>query len=244
MSFWYAGAMSTHDRTSIIVGIIIVIVLVLGFLAWQERAGTQASIPSTATTTSATSSSGGNVISISPSGKVTGPAGYTITEIPVGSDAPQAPNYKAPLVFASTVPADQQAQLQQAFAAAQATITKSPQDFNSWIELGLVRKEAGDYTGAAADWQYMSALYPTNVVSNANLGDLYTNYLPNYPKAAAAFKAQIANDPTDEYIYIDLYDLYTTHYPQSSSTIVALLKQGLAAVPGDAQLSALLAKYQ
>lgn len=244
--------MSTHNRNVVIVGTIVIVVLILGFLAWQERAGSVAGIPSpespassTSLSTASAASSSTSVV-ISSNGKiVSAPAGYTITQIPIASSsAAQAPSYRTPLVFASSVPADQRADLQSEFAATQSALDKNPQDFNTWIQLGVIRKEAGDYTGAAADWSYMSALYPTNQVSNANLGDLYTNFIPDYPKAVAAFKAQLANDPTDEYIYIDLYDLYTNQYPQPTSSIVALLKQGLAAIPNDPQMTALLAKYQ
>lgn len=237
--------MTTHNRNTLIVGAIVIVLLILGFFAWQQRAATNASAPaatSSATTTGATSTT--PTVIVSPNGQITAPAGYTINPVYATSSGVVAPNYKAPLTFSSDVSVDEQTQLQNEFSQVEAAIAASPKDFNSWIQLGIIRKEAGDYQGAAADWQYMSALYPTNLVSNANLADLYTNFLPNYPKAAAAYQAQIKNDPTDIYIYIDLYQLYTAQYPQSSAVITAMLKQGLAANPGNAQLEALLAKYQ
>jgi tetratricopeptide (TPR) repeat protein len=142
------------------------------------------------------------------------------------------------------VTAEEKVSMQASFAQVQTAIAANVQDFNSWIELGDLRKEAGDYAGAEADWQYISALYPSNIVSNANLADLYTFYLHKYPQAAAAYKAAIANDPKQVALYVNLFSLYTNQYPQPSATIVALLKQGLAVNPNAAELKADLAKYQ
>jgi hypothetical protein len=236
----------TDKRNEIIAGIIIIAIILIGIAYFFSKSTPEIPLPvsvATSTSESATSTSG----TINVTGSSASSSGYTITPIYSGGSgaAPVAPDYKVPLVFSDpTVTADEQASMQSQFAAAQATLAQSPEDFNSWIELGDLRKQAGDYDGAAADWQYMSELYPTNVVSNANLGDLYTNYLPDYPKAAAAYKAQIAIDPTDVYIYDDLFSLYTNQYPQSTAIITAMLKAGIAANPGAAELKADLAKYQ
>ncbi|HUO56367.1 MAG TPA: hypothetical protein VMU27_02965 [Candidatus Paceibacterota bacterium] len=235
--------MSTHDRNSIIVGTIIIAIIFIGFFAWEERESSNASVPTATIATSTEASSTANIF-ISSNGEASTSSDYTIKQIPIGGKSPIAPNYQAPLVFPNTISADERSQMQSQFADIESTLSTTPQDFNAWIALGDLREEVGDYEGALSDWQYMSELYPTNIVSNANLADLYTNYLPNYPKAAAAYQAQIKNYPTDVYIYVDLYDLYTNQYPQSTSTIVTLLKQGLLANPGNAQLQSLLAKYQ
>ena len=162
--------------------------------------------------------------------------------VPIGS-GPVAPSFKTPLDFTPDVSADEQASLQSQFATVQSTLTSNAKDFDAWIALGNLRKQAGDYVGAAADWKYALAIYPQNVVSNANLADLYTNYLHDYPKAAAAYKAQIAIDPTDVYIYQNLFQLYTSQFPQPSATIIAMLKQGIAANPKDISLMSTLAGY-
>ncbi len=241
----YSGMEPKKDRRNEIIAIIIIAAVILCgiayFLSKSSPAGVSSSTASsTPVTTSSTSTSGTiSVTSTSSSG-----SGYTVHLITSGN-APAAPNYKAPLVVSATdVSAAESASLQNEFAATQAAIASDKTDADAWIALGDERKEAGDYAGAAADWQYIAALYPSNLVANANLGDLYTNYLHDYPKAAAAFKAQIAIDPTDTYIYDDLFSLYTNQYPQSTATIVALLKQGIAANPSAAELKADLAKYQ
>jgi tetratricopeptide (TPR) repeat protein len=237
----------TDKRNEIIAGIIIIAIILIGIAYFFSKSAPEIPLPtSSATSTSEAATSTSGAITIT--GSTASSSGYTITPIYATSSAPVAPNYKTPLTFSASagLTSDEESSLQSQFAAAQATLAQSPEDFNSWIELGDLRKQAGDYAGAAADWQYMSELYPTNVVSNANLGDLYTNYLPDYPKAAAAYKAQIAIDPTDVYIYDDLFSLYTNtnQYPQSTAVITAMLKAGIAANPGATELKADLAKYQ
>jgi tetratricopeptide (TPR) repeat protein len=235
-------------RNEIIAGIIIIAIIIIGVAYLASKSSPQ--LPESATTTTSTASSTdmsatstGGIVSINGSG--TSSADYTVNMVSAGT-APAAPNYKAPLTFSASagLTSDEEASMQAQFAQAEATLAKTPSDFNSWIELGDLRKQAGDYAGAAADFQYMSKLYPTNPVSNANLGDLYTNYLHEYPQAAIALKAQIAIVPTDVYIYDDLFQLYTNQYPQSTAVITAMLKAGIAANPNAAELKADLAKYQ
>ena len=168
-----------------------------------------------------------------------------MTAIPVsGSSAPKAPNYQAPLVFSANVSADEQSAFRQQFSQAQSLIAANAKDFNGWISLGTVREEAGDYQGAAADWEYVSALYPANQVSFANLGDLYANYLHDYAKAAANYKTEIKNDPNFPQMYLALYQLYTGPYPQSSAAIETMLQAGIKANPNAPELQTALSQYQ
>jgi len=225
--------MNTQNKNILIGIVVLIIVVLLGYFAWKER-GTNGS------TVAATSTVSTTTVTVASSTS----SGYTITPVALPtSGTPVAPNFKAPLVFSSSVSASDQASLQSEFAQAQAAIASNPVDLDAIIALGNVRKEAGDYAGAAADWQYVSEMSPTNPVSFANLADLYTNFLPDYPKAAAAYKQQIANDPTDIYIYEDLFQLYTIKYPQGSSDPSVILKQGIAANPKAINLQVDLARY-
>lgn len=224
--------MNTTIRTILIV-VAVIVLIILANLAWNEHEST--ATPSTATSTAATSTT--NLI-INPASSTQEVGGYTITEVPVGSaSGVKESDYKAALVF-SGVPADQQAALQTQFNAAVAAITADPGNMNNWIQLGDVRKEAGDYQGAATDWTYVSEAAPSNIISFANLGDLYTNFLPDYPLAVQNFKQEIKNDPQDPYIYDDLYQIYNDQDPQPKATIVAMLQAGLTANPGNSTLEA------
>jgi tetratricopeptide (TPR) repeat protein len=215
------------------IGIVILVVLgVLGYLVVRERQGNVP--PSTATSTTP--------ITISTTTRSS--PGYTVKVFSSPATKATAPDYTAPLSCASSVPAEVCASDESQLVQAQATIKADPTDFNAWIALGDARDQAGDYTGAEADWQYMSALYPTNTVSFANLGDLYQNYLHEYPRAVAAYKQEIINDPKLPYIYMNMYQLYAGEYPQSSSVITALLQKGIAANPTATELQATLSAYQ
>ena len=234
-----------QDRRNEIIAIIIIAAIVLigiiYFFSHISSSNTLSNIASStatgATTTSATSSTTSITVA-----SVSSTTGYTIKIVPVGK-APAAPDYKASLACSAGIAADVCSSTQAQFSVAQAAIKTNPTDFNAWIALGVYREEAGDYVGAAVDWQYMSALYPNNIVSNANLADLYTNYLKDYPKAAAAYKAAIANNPTQVYLYQDLFQLYTVQYPQTSTIVVSILKQGITTNPKATELMVTLARY-
>ena len=232
-------------RNQIIAIIIIGAAVLIGIAYFFSRSSTHGTPSGTATSTMplATSTMSTATSSIIKTSPTSSGSGYTIRAVTAGK-APTAPNFKLPLIFSAGVSADLRSSMQAQFTQEQTALATNGSDFNAWIALGVLRKEAGDYTGAAADWQYMSALYPSNIISNANLADLYTNYLHDYPKAAAAYKAAIANNPTQVYLYQDLFTIYTNQYPQPTATVVALLQQGLAANPNAAELKADLVKYR
>jgi tetratricopeptide (TPR) repeat protein len=188
------------------VGVAIVAVVIigaLGYFAWKERSGSHPPIGQSASTT--VIQIGTSTIDLSAASQ----SGYTIREIPIETKKGiAAPEHAAPLQCASGVATDTCASAQAMFGVAQGAIASSSIDFNGWVTLGVARKEVGDYTGAAADWEYVSKLYPTNPVSFANLGDLYANYLRNDAKAVTNYKLALVNNPKALYIYDNLYNLY------------------------------------
>jgi tetratricopeptide (TPR) repeat protein len=129
-------------------------------------------------------------------------------------------------------------------ANAAAAIAKNVHDTDSWIVLGVARKEAGDYVGAAAAWQYVSAIAPTNPVSFNNLGDLYMNYLHDNAKAVSNYLTEIKNFPKSLDSYRNVFQIYTTtSYTGSATAAEDILKQGIAANPKAYDLEVLLARY-
>ena len=182
------------------IGVAIVIILVLiGWLIW--RAGNTSSLPaatSTATSTAATSTATSTGVIVNVSGNGTSTSGYTVTEItpPGGSAAPAAPDYKTPLTFSSDISAEDQSQDEASFAQVQSTLATDPTDYGSWIELGLLRQATGDYAGAAADWKYVTEIYPSDPTAFNNLGFLYWNYFKEPAQAIVYYKDAIKLDPT------------------------------------------------
>ncbi|MDP3771781.1 MAG: hypothetical protein Q8Q94_00185 [bacterium] len=90
-----------------------------------------------------------------------------------------------------------------------AAVKSDPNLFNIWIELGLLKKSIGDYEGARDAWEYAGAIRPKNVVSFANLGEIYASYLKDAAKAEKNFKIAIANKPDEPAAYITLSDFYS-----------------------------------
>jgi len=168
--------------------------------------------------------------------------GYTVTSLPV-SNTPATPEYTKSLVCTPSVPAETCTTIKQRAAAAAASISKNKLDVNAWIILGNMRKQAGDYTGAAAAWQYVSIISPTNIVSFNNLGDLYMNFLKDYPKAESNYLIQIKNKSDDANAYRSLFTLYSELYKKGTSSAEDILKKGIVANTKAIDLQVTLADY-
>ncbi len=123
-------------------------------------------------------------------------------------------------------------------------VKKNPNDVINWIDLGIQRKQLGDYEGARDVWEYAKAMEPGNIVPWNNLGDLYHFYLKNYAKSEENWKKTIALKPDYAQGYRGLYELYTYSMKEKASEIPVMLKQGLVKNPGASDLKALLAEYE
>lgn len=235
----YSFAMN-QTYTQWLIGAVVVIVLAgAGFFFWKHT--TPAALPATdtATTTSQTP-----VISVGPDGTVTSSnSGYTVTQVPV-STTTSVPDYKSPLTCGSDIPPDVCTRLKEQAADAAARIDKDKNDGNAWINLGTIRKIADDYKGAEAAWSYVTKLFPGNPIAFSNLGDLYMNFLHDYAKAEANYKAAIQAEPTGTSFYADLFSLYTnTSYRPTATAAEDILKAGIAANPKAIDLPVALARY-
>lgn len=125
-----------------------------------------------------------------------------------------------------------------------ATIKITPKDVTSWIDLGVQRKQLGDYVGARDAWEYAKAVEPSNIVPWNNLGDLYHFYLKDYKKSEENWKKTIALKPDYAQGYRGLYELYTYSMKEKSGEIPTILKQGIAKNPEATDLKAMLADYE
>ncbi len=235
------------NKNGIIIGSVVVVVLIAGVLLFASNRGSGGTTENSATQSANTSATGTTTTTVlSPSTAVTVTAnggGYTVKALPDGASAPVAPNYKAPIVFAASVSAAARTQMQARAAMAEAQITKNPKDIAQWLALGSIYEQAGDYAGAEKTWIYVTEEWPGDYVAFNNLGDLYMNYLKNYPKAEAAYLADIGVAPNDTNAYRALFSLYTLSYKKGTPAAENILKQGIAANPKAADLDVLLARY-
>ena len=167
---------------------------------------------------------------------------YTVTEVP--PEALPAPDFHAMLTFGTTVSKEVQASLNAQLLVVQATLAQNKQDFSAWLELGHLRKSAGDYKGAAEIWEYVAVLWPKEVVPYNNLGDLYMNFIKDYAKAERNYKKIITLQPNYIDAYSNLFTLYRYVYKTNTTAALDIINQGLVANPGNTDLLALKAQYQ
>lgn len=228
--------MNSTNRIALGIFAIIVIALAAFLIIHTRRSGTPQGAATSTTATSSASTANGTGGS---NGAPASGQGYTITPVSV----PKGPDPAAPLVFSASIDAATRASMQKQFTAIQAAFAKDPFDFNAWIALGNLRKSAGDSQGAIADWKYMNTMYPANVISYANLADIYVNTLHDYPKAADSYQHALVNDPKQTYLYDNFYQLYADEYPAAGASLEAALKTGIKTDPNNAHLQLLLARY-
>lgn len=235
--------MNAAARTVVIGIVVVIVVALLAYFAWQEKQASEAPAAVSTSTPATASTSTGAAVNVSATTSTT-VGGYTITPI-TASGAPTPPNYEAPLVFSDqTLSADEETAIQSEFAQAQAGIKANSTDYGSWIELGTLRMEAGDYSGAAADWNYVTELYPNDPTAYANLGNLYASYLNEPSQGIADYKEAIKLDPTQEVsFYQNLAQIYINEGDTADAK--AVLEQGInAQVSGYQNLQTMLQSIQ
>jgi len=149
----------------------------------------------------------------------------------------QSRDFSKPLSFNADVSSDVKALLQKRFDEVQDVLNADATNFNAWVQLALLRKSSMDYEGAAEDLRYVAGIYPKSTIPFDNLGDLYLNFIPNYPKAEANFKASLAFNPNNINAYQQLFALYTTYgFKANTSAAADLIAQGLKDNPNNQTL--------
>jgi len=153
------------------------------------------------------------------------------------------PDYKKPIVFSADISADIRTELNTDLVKDQAEIAANPLDLQAWTNLGNVHKIGGGYANAALYWEYVTTIYTGKGAPFYSLGDLYQNFLHNYTKAEADYKASIEADPQNVNAYASLYTMY--HYTlHDDAKAAAILQQGLTANPGNNYLLGLQKELQ
>lgn len=209
------------------IGIVIVVgVLVLVGLVTRPTASVPSNIPGASMATSSTASSTGNP-------QVSQEVIPTLT----------VPDFRKSVKFSSTVSGEIRSAIEKGVTTVKERLTKDSLDLKSWIDLGTLKKMAGDYAGAEEAWVFVTVASPNNSIAYNNLGDLYTNFLKNYPKAETSYLTAIRVDPSDASAYRDLASLYDNFYKKGTSAGEETLKKGVAAVPDSVDLHVLLARY-
>jgi len=112
-----------------------------------------------------------------------------------------------------------------------------------WLNLGIWRKTIGDYEGAKEAWEFVTLIRPTDAVAFHNLGDLYSQYLIDFPKAEQYYLAAIAKEPGTPFYYVKLHEFYR-YFVKKLDLAENILVQGIKATGGDSALKNILEAYR
>jgi tetratricopeptide (TPR) repeat protein len=217
-------------KSSYIWGALIALVLISGgyfFISKSYKDLTSAG--NTAGTASTTSTDLGNGL------VATGPAGSTIEIV---DNTVQPPSLTESIKIDAKLAPEVQAALRTKEEALLKELKAEPKRVDLWLQLGVYRKMAGDYAGAKEAWQYVADTAPASAgyVAYGNLGNLYMDFLKDYPKAEASYKAAIKIKPDAIDYYRQLYMLYTSVYKTNTTAAADILAQGLKANPNNPDL--------
>lgn len=142
-----------------------------------------------------------------------------------------APDLSRPLSSAST-------STRIAYAGIVARLKTYPNDTDSWIALGLYRKESDDYKGAEEAWKYASALSPADPQPYDNLGVLYGYYLHNNALAEQNILTAIEKAPLMTMYYLRAVEFYR-EVLKDTAKARSIVEQGLKLAPQNSDLLAL-----
>jgi len=211
------------------VGIIIVLALITAGIIWLRPMA-----PSSVQNATSTPSQEGTTTSLGNGISVTSNGSGTISAV---SGIP-APSLTRPISISSSLPTDTASTLRANEETVSAQLKQNPRRSDLWLQLAVDRKVAGDYQGAIDIWNYVAKTGPDTVkyIAYGNLGDVYQNFLKDYPKAEMDYKAAIAINPHIIGYYSSLYTMYKYLYKTNTSAAADILVQGLKANPGNSDL--------
>ncbi|MFA4872410.1 MAG: hypothetical protein WC659_00545 [Patescibacteria group bacterium] len=123
----------------------------------------------------------------------------------------------------------------------------NPDNFNAWLDIGLVHKNLNAFEKARDAWEHLGEIRPLNSISFSNIGDLYAWFLHEPAKGEAAYLQALKNEPTDINFYRNLAEIYDKLMPERKGQIDPLLEEGIKAARTNtekAELTALMASYE
>lgn len=231
--------MSSKRTAIILVGIL---VISLGLATASYTIGKNAHrVPATADS-AATTTTSSSTVTIGTTGAS---KGYTVKVISDTGANPVAthPQIDRPIAFSADLSSDQTATFQNAADKLQAMLQDDPSSGGLWINLGTVRKMAGDYEGARQAWEYVANAAPNNTGALSNLADLYANFLKDNAKAETYYNKIIKLAPQGTDAYKNLATLYMTmNTPVANSKAEEVLANGIDANPRAYDLRLILAR--
>lgn len=100
-------------------------------------------------------------------------------------------------------------------------------DLNNWLQLGILRKQIGDYEGAIEAWNFGSAIRPNTATPLLNMADLYAYYLKDRSKAEKSFLDAVKAEPQNGFTYFQTAGFYRDILQDTAKT-KEILEQGIS----------------
>mgnify|MGYP001595728800 FL=1 len=123
-------------------------------------------------------------------------------------------------------------------------LSRSPKNYDDWLQVGVSKKFFNNYEGARDAWEYAKLVDPNVSTAYLNLGGLYGAYLNDYPKAEFNYKTALSIDSlVFPYYYLALADFYENFYIEKKNQAESVLLQGAAAIPFDVSIKVRLGLY-
>ncbi len=111
-----------------------------------------------------------------------------------------------------------------------------------WLNLGIWRKNLGDYEGAEEAWKFVTFIRLNDPVAFNNLGDLYSQYLIDFSKAEKNYLKAIAIAPSQAFFYVKMHEFYR-YFVKKPDLALNILEKGVKAT-GDASLKEMIEQYR
>lgn len=124
-----------------------------------------------------------------------------------------------------------------------AILKDSPSDINALIDIGLVKKQVNNYTGARDVWEYVNIIYPDQALNHLNLANLYAAYLGDFEKAEDNYFKAVDLDSASPNPYLKLAEFYRDFYTTKYNLIDDVLLSGLETLPGEPNMTLMLALH-
>lgn len=145
-----------------------------------------------------------------------------------------------PIVIKAAISPESKNRAEEKIAAANTLIQENYDYDLPWLELAAYRQVLGDFDGAIAALDFLSAIRPKEYVSFHNLGVIYGFYLKNYPKSEENFLKSITNNPQNIDAYEQLITVYEAYKPER---IESLLLPAIQKNPSNVSFKIMLGNY-
>lgn len=135
----------------------------------------------------------------------------TVSFVPVtAGNTLKAPDLNRAITFPPSMTETDRKSFIDTITTLKTELEKDPTSFVHWNDLGIYRKQLGDYEGAEEIWIYLTKAAPQVPDAYINLGDLYMYYVHDNAKAEPMFLKVVEVAPRLEEGYRRAVDFYVT----------------------------------